>query len=105
MSQKSLKRFEGYYLLDHTQSPGNKKATEGKVFESATYTCSHCNRIVLLHPDRTRARGYCPGCDRYVCDACEQKRPKTGCTSLARLFDEIEKKLQKQEALDKLRIL
>lgn len=31
-------------------------------------TCAHCNRGVMLNPERKRARGWCRRCDNYVCD-------------------------------------
>jgi hypothetical protein len=102
---KSLKRFEGYFLLDHRESPGNALAPEGTIFESEIVICSHCHRGVVLRKDRTRPRGYCPGCDRYVCDLCEGARATTGCTNLERVFAELAEKEIKQDALQKLRIL
>lgn len=79
---QSLKRHEGYLLIDHRFSPGipddlARKAGydpgftgEGKMFEAATNTCAHCHGIVVLNPDRTRGRAYCSKCDKYICDAC-----------------------------------
>lgn len=89
----SLKRHEGYLFIDHRASPGitaefirscGKNPAdflivgEGKMVEAATYTCSHCQKVVVIKPDRTRARGYCPKCDRQVCDACEALRFLSG---------------------------
>jgi hypothetical protein len=76
----SLRRFEGRILIDHSQSPGvdahpdprmrldSPIVAAGSVYESATITCCHCATIVVLNPQRTRARGYCAKCDHYVCD-------------------------------------
>lgn len=73
-------RREGYLLIDHTFSPGLtpeelhaagvKAPAVGadRKGEFATVTCCHCNVVVILNPLRTRARGYCPKCDAYVCD-------------------------------------
>ena len=85
---RSLRSLEGYALIDHTQSPGVPDAIvvaqglpagagRGK-FESASFTCSHCEAIVVLNPDRSRARGYCRKCDHYVCDGCEAARVLSG---------------------------
>jgi hypothetical protein len=62
----------------------------GEVFKSATITCSHCERIVILNPDRTRSRGYCPKCDAYVCDDCEAVRVASGgaCKPFKQVIDE-----------------
>lgn len=76
----SLKRHEGYLLIDNRFGPGvsaefirasGKDAPvvpEGRMFESATVTCSHCHSIVVLNPGRSRPRNYCRKCDHYVCD-------------------------------------
>lgn len=77
----SKRRQEGYLLIDHRNAPGVPRnpafeakgfvatAPAGQVFESATVTCSHCQVIVVLNPNRQRPRGYCAKCDHYVCDA------------------------------------
>jgi hypothetical protein len=75
-------------LIDHSSSPGvpDELWTKSGLppgmgrekFESATFTCSHCERVVIMNPDRSRARGYCPRCDHYVCDACENIRAASG---------------------------
>ena len=74
------RKSEGYLLIDNRYSPGVSEelirstgkdapiVAPGQTFESATVTCAHCNRIVILNPDRTRPRGYCAKCDHYVCD-------------------------------------
>ena len=41
----------------------------GEYREMATLTCAHCNRVVVLNPQRTRERGYCAKCHAYVCDS------------------------------------
>ena len=84
----SLQRHDGYFMLDNRESPGVPDALmvaqglptgSGKhFFESACITCSHCERVVVLNPDRSRERGYCPKCDHYVCDQCETARVASG---------------------------
>ena len=85
---RSLRSLEGYMLIDNTNSPGVPDAIvvaqglppgagRGK-FESGTFTCSHCEAVVVLNPDRTRSRGYCRKCDHYVCDGCEANRVVSG---------------------------
>ncbi len=76
----SKRRHEGYLLIDNRFGPGvsaefvrqsGKDAPvvpEGHLFESATITCAHCQAVVVLNPNRTRPRHYCPQCDHYVCD-------------------------------------
>lgn len=82
MSLKSLKRHEGWLLIDHSASPGippdiarrlgfdPKLVGEGKRLEAATITCNHCGNAYYKNPKRTRARGYCRECNHYVCDGC-----------------------------------
>lgn len=79
----SLKRFDGYLRVDHRASPGlpaplaerlgisPQHAREGGMMECATMTCAHCATVVIPNPDRTRERGYCSKCDRYICDQCK----------------------------------
>jgi len=91
---------EGYLLIDNRESPGvplelalqaEKRgkpvplAQGGKLYECATLTCAHCNRVVILNPDRKRPRGYCSKCDSYVCD-----NPGCGleCTPFKKFIDD-----------------
>lgn len=82
----SLKRKEGYLLIDHRASPGVPEADAlkfgldpaqmkaGKMLENATLHCEHCGGTFLKNPDRVKERAYCPQCDGYVCDSCNGKR-------------------------------
>ncbi len=71
----------GYLTIDHRNSPGipDEMAPQieamggvpvpGNVLaELDTYTCAHCNAIVLKRPERTRPREVCRKCMRVVCD-------------------------------------
>lgn len=96
----SLRRQEGYLQIDHRFSPGVSKqllqklgkpnvasCPEGSQFESSTITCSHCNAIVILNPDRSRPRNYCQRCDHYICDnpICNQE-----CRPLRAVLDRLQ---------------
>lgn len=82
----SLKRHEGYLLIDHRASPGvpadiarktgfdPKFMGEGKIFEQATFSCAHCLGAVMKNPLRVRERSYCAKCDKYICDSCDAAR-------------------------------
>lgn len=73
---------DGYLVVDHRASPGIPEANalrmgldpkavgEGKVFEASTLGCPHCGAHVVLNPLRTRERGHCMKCSRYICDGC-----------------------------------
>jgi hypothetical protein len=86
----SLRSHEGYLLIDHRNSPGVPDeimvaqgfspgaGRQDSVFESATFTCSHCEVVVVMNPNRQRERGYCRKCDHYVCDTCEARRVASG---------------------------
>src|SRR5690242_8179411 len=102
MHVTSKRSHEGYLMIDHSNSPGisareiNLIDTDlpvniGRVmFEAPTYTCSHCNRVVVLNPLRTRERGYCAKCDHYVCDLCNATRIATGvCKTVKQVIDEM----------------
>lgn len=51
----------------------DNRASGGKMVEYETYTCSHCEAVVVLNPRRTRERYKCQGCRHYVCDNCAAK--------------------------------
>lgn len=66
------------------------------LFESATITCNHCERVVVLRPDRKQPRGYCQKCDHYICDICEVTRVATGvCYPFKAMCQDILEKLDK----------
>ena len=80
------KSHDGEIMVDHRASPGipadmarrlgydPQQVKEGALFEAATMGCSHCGTIVVMNPLRKRERAYCPQCNRYICDWCEQAR-------------------------------
>ncbi len=87
---------EGELMIDHRASPGlpagfyrsigleGLDCPEGSLAEAATITCAHCNTVVIMNPDRSRARGHCHKCDAYVCDnpACHRD-----CTPFSKILD------------------
>lgn len=96
----SLRRHEGYLLIDHRASPGVSEdfirstrkaaltAPEGALAEAATFTCCHCQAVVVVNRKRTRPRGYCAKCDHLVCDnpICSKE-----CMPFAKILDVAEK--------------
>lgn len=80
---------EGYLLIDHRAC-----GPSGSAVESATITCSHCQRVVVLNPARTRERHYCPKCDHYVCDECEIVRVSSGgtCTTFNQIVEQAQER-------------
>src|SRR6266516_1750203 len=103
--------LEGYLMIDHRESPGltleQSRAAggpalpvgKGSFFQSATYNCSHCSALIVKNPLRTRERGYCPKCDRYVCDWCEAERVRSGgaCRPFSKVIDEFLETAAKQK--------
>lgn len=95
----SKRSHEGYLLLDHRESPGVPDsmaiqsglpagAGYGK-FEAPTYTCQHCDWVVVLNPKRNREKAWCKYCDHYICDACGVELQHTGeCRNRARRIAE-----------------
>lgn len=79
----SKRKYEGLLIIDHKESPGitpeqargvGPAVGKGQKLETPTYTCVHCQRVVVMNPLRTRARVFCQKCDDYVCDECEAVR-------------------------------
>lgn len=84
---KTLRSLEGELLIDHRNSPGvpqdlliasglPPEAGRG-VYESATYTCGHCQAIVVMNANRTRERHVCRGCMHVICDGCATEKART----------------------------
>ena len=105
----SLKRHEGYLLMDHRAGAGISDALvalaagpqaempvgAGKgLFECATYTCSHCQVVVVINPLRTRERAYCRKCDHRICDTCGAIAASNGgeCKTFKELVEEVQEK-------------
>lgn len=96
---KSLRSHEGYMLIDNRNAPvddatmvamGYAPGAGRGLYESATYTCSHCNYVVVIEPKRTRERGYCRKCDQRICDACTAILAKTfECLPMKKLADDV----------------
>lgn len=96
----SLRRHEGYLLIDHRDSPGvtaELVRQSGKdapivgnvLYECATFTCSHCQGVVFMNPSRTRARGYCRKCDHHICDRCTTVLAQTReCVPFKKILDD-----------------
>jgi hypothetical protein len=73
----------GYLTIDHRNSPGIPDSMAPQVaamgglpvpggvqLELDTWTCAHCNAIVVKRPGRTRPREVCRKCMAVVCDSC-----------------------------------
>ena len=87
-------------MLDHSQTIGLSDAAVMAsglppgaghgLFEAPTYTCSHCQAVVVLNPKRNRERAFCGGCDHYICDNCgAAKAAGAKCRTFKQLVDEL----------------
>lgn len=69
-------------------------------FEADTYTCSHCQAVVILNPERKRERYKCSGCSHHICDGCAAKRFEGApCRTFAQVADEARERAARQSAL------
>lgn len=77
--------------LPRELSPTGTPIPGGSMLESAVILCNHCQAGVILNPNRSRSRGYCPKCDRYVCDQCEAARVASGgeCVPFDKIIDTV----------------
>lgn len=95
----SLRSHEGWMYSDNRNNVGvsdeqmlamGYPAGAGRgLYESATYTCSHCNAVVVMEPKRTRERGFCRGCNQRICDPCVAIKAQTmTCKTMTQIIDE-----------------
>lgn len=96
---KSKREHEGYYMTDNRQTPAiadsvvlkhGLPAGAGRgLFESSTFTCHHCQKVVVNDPKRTRPRSWCKKCDHYICDGCGAQLFMTGvCRPFKKVIEE-----------------
>ena len=75
-------RDAGWLMLDN-------RASGGALTEHHTYTCTHCNSVVILNPARQRERYKCRGCDHHICDNCAAARAAGApCKTFKQISDE-----------------
>ena len=107
----SLKRREGYLIVDNSNGPGVSEeqlaklprksslvaVPEGKRLEAATHLCKHCQAIVILNKERKRERSSCAKCG-YLCDACGflYGRDRV-CRDMNRRLDELQEQAFRRE--------
>lgn len=102
----SKRDHEGYFMLDHTQAApmadevmvaqGLPVGAGRGLFEAPTYTCSHCQTVVVLNPLRNRERAWCKKCDHYICDGCGTALAQS---SICKPFKQIIEEVQNAAAL------
>jgi hypothetical protein len=84
-----LPRGLGYLEVDQRDVAAELPPGVQRYMEADTYTCSHCQYVVILNPARTRERYKCKGCNHHICDECAAKRVAGGpCIPMAQVIDE-----------------
>jgi hypothetical protein len=91
----------GYVEIDHRQSPIPAKdlppGVSANYFEADTYTCSHCQVVVVMNPARVRARHKCGGCNHHICDPCAARRAAGDpCKTFQQIIDEVREAVLRQ---------
>lgn len=80
----------GYLMIDNRASGDLPPGVSSPLFEAATYTCTHCQSVVVMNPERKRERYKCSGCSHLLCDSCGAKRAGGApCRTWAQLIDEV----------------
>lgn len=88
----------GYVEIDH-RATGAPMPPGMRHFEADTYTCTHCQSVVILNLARKRERYKCSGCDHHICDDCAAKRYQGApCRTYAQFIDELRERDLKQAA-------
>jgi hypothetical protein len=94
-----LPRGLGYVEIDQRASdlpPGTNKH-----FEADTYTCRHCEAVVILNPARRRERYKCNGCSHHLCDTCGAARAAGAtCRTYAQFIDQLRERDARQPQPD-----
>jgi hypothetical protein len=68
-----LPRGLGYVEIDQRNVHAPLPPGTLRHFEADTYTCSHCQFVVVMNPARVRERYKCKGCNHHICDGCAAK--------------------------------
>ncbi len=85
-----LPRGLGYLEIDQRAVPAELPAGVPRHFEADTYTCSHCEFVVVMHPMRVRERYKCKSCNHHICDGCAAKAfAGEPCLTYARKIEEL----------------
>lgn len=63
-----LKRRTGYLFASQADLPGLPAGTKLGITERDIFNCCHCSVMVVMNPERTRARNLCHKCDLYTCE-------------------------------------
>jgi len=93
----AIPRGLGYLEIDQRPVEAALPPGTPRHFEAETYTCSHCQRVVILNSQRIRERYKCRGCQHHICDACAAMRATGGpCRTFAQIADETMERAARQ---------
>ena len=93
----TLPRGLGYLQIDNRANGDLPPGASTPHFEADTYTCTHCQRVVVMNPERVRPRYKCRGCNHHICDNCAAiKEAGAPCKTFAQLVDEVLENTEKQ---------
>jgi hypothetical protein len=89
--QTTPRKYEGYFLRD-------ERVSGGGFHECATYTCSHCQGVVMVDPLRTRERAFCQKCNHRLCDRCGVVFAQTlVCKTVTQVIEEMQERAVRSE--------
>lgn len=84
-----LPRGLGYLEVDQRNVDAALPPGVQRYFEADTYTCTHCQVVVVMNPARKRERYKCSGCNHHICDPCAADRYSgKSCRTFTQLVDE-----------------
>ena len=87
----------GYMLVDN-RNAGDLPPGTVRFLEAPTYTCTHCQRVVVMNPERKRERYKCQGCNHMICDGCAAIRAAGGpCRTFSQVIDEYLNNVEKEK--------
>ena len=101
MALNSKRRHEGYLQIQNEHGPSFGEETarrfnlvqapSGGTLEIATYTCHHCQRVVVLNKARLESREWCWNCDHYICSQCGlNRRLGVGCQPMKKIMEAVQ---------------
>lgn len=99
LNVRSLKSQEGVIIVENRDIGAMPFNNSQMTQEIPTYTCSHCHRVVVLHPTRQRERAFCGKCNHKICDQCETVRVALGgeCRTMNQIIEETQENAVKEQ--------
>lgn len=67
--------------------------------ERDTFTCGHCNCIVIIEPNQLTFKEFCTGCMKPICDECGRI---IGCLPFEKKIERLEQRSYQWQQVTKL---